>query len=80
MLYWSCGEGGVHVVVLNWRNIEHLAKVELVTRTGDGPVSLVNHLGELLRSPRDEIFLSWARTATDILDSPFLSDQAITSS
>lgn len=79
MLYWSCAEGGVHVVVLNWRNIERLAEIELVTPMGDEPVSLVDHLSKLLGNPRDEIFLSWTRTATDILDSPFLSGHPISS-
>lgn len=75
-LYWCCGEGGVHVTVLSWKNIERLAQVELVAPSSDEPVRLVDHLSALVKNRPDELFLSWTRTALDLLDNPFLSNTA----
>jgi hypothetical protein len=72
MLYWNQGAGGVHAVAMNGRNIDHLNNVELIPPNEQDPVRLDRRLIQLLRDPRDEIFLAWTRSALDILDNPFL--------
>jgi hypothetical protein len=76
MFYWSQGEGGVHVCILNDETIDILSNFHIISA---GPVrvfTVFEHLSELLDGGAKMVEIEWARTAFDLLDSPFLRECA----
>lgn len=71
MLYWSHGEGGVHVCSLDRHSMHVASQVHLPYE--HGIMTLADRVEQLLDDPRRLLATEWARTAFDVQDNPVLA-------
>jgi hypothetical protein len=73
MLYWSQGQGGVHVCPLDEDSIYVLSHFCLSGGTdGKGVITLFDSLRQMLWDESNSLELEWARTVFDVLKNPIL--------
>lgn len=73
MLYWSQGQGGVHVCPLDEDSIYVLSHFCLsVGPDGKGVITLFDRLRQMLWDESNSLELEWARTVFDVLKNPVL--------
>jgi hypothetical protein len=75
MLYWSHGEGGVHVCSLDRHSMHLASKVHLPCE--HGVMTLADRVEQLLDDPRRLLATEWARTAFDLQDNPVLASERL---
>lgn len=75
LLYWSLGEGGVHVCSLD-RHSMHVAS-QLHLPGEYGVMTVVERIEQLLDDPRHSLAQEWARTAFDLQNNPVLAAQRL---
>lgn len=75
LLYWSLGEGGVHVCQLDQSGMHALSQIHLPSE--EGVLTGVERIEQLLQDPARSLAREWARTAFDLQHNPVLEQERL---